>query len=305
MDYRLLTVSIFLAIACGIAAVLLLVRDLVSANGALAGKWKLRFLPPVPTNDATSLSGRVDRTFHQISIETGSQISPSAAYLFVLLWGLAVGGAVFLWQNDLMQSGLAAAVGIAIGYLVLAYRRARWKGAVRDQLPDVFDLLGRAVRAGESLDQAIELVGDKAREPLAVEFRRCAKQLQMGLSVHHAMSGLTGRVPLPEMQIFATTLAVHRQAGGNLATTLERMAAVVRDRLNYQRQLRATTAAGRFSTMFIAMIGPCIFAFLVIFRPAYIQHLLVEPIGQMMLVIAVVLEIIGLVWIARMIRSTY
>jgi len=108
-----------------------------------------------------------------------------------------------------------------------------------------------------------------------------------------------------EMRIFATTLAVHRQSGGNLSTMLERMAEVVRDRISYQRQLRATTAAGRFSATLVASAGPLLFAFMFLFQKEYTNKLLTLPLGQMLLVAAVVLEVVGLLWINRMLRTDY
>ena len=172
-----------------------------------------------------------------------------------------------------------------------------------DQFPDTVDLMARAVRAGESLDQAITLIGEQGPEPLAKEFRRCAKQLEMGLSIPAAMRALVFRVRLLEIKILATMLAVHRQTGGNLAVALERMANVARDRLAYQRQLRATSAAGRTSAFFVAMSGPVLFCYLFFFQRDYFIKLVELPLGQMLLAIALVLEVVGLFWIARMAKS--
>ena len=69
----------------------------------------------------------------------------------------------------------------------------------------------------------------------------------MGLGLPAVMRSLTRRVPLYDVRILATTLIVHRQMGGNVVSVLERLAQVIRERLNYRRQLRATTAAGRMS----------------------------------------------------------
>jgi tight adherence protein B len=165
--------------------------------------------------------------------------------------------------------------------------------------------MSRATRAGESLEQSIALVGQRAGEPLGLEFRRCSRHLQMGLSVSATMRALVHRLPLMDIRIMATTLSVHRQTGGNLALTLERMARVVRDRMNYRQQLKSVTAAGRFSAMLIAMAGPLLFAFMFVFQREYASKLLSLPLGNVLLIIAVVLELVGLVWISRLIRAEY
>ena len=119
------------------------------------------------------------------------------------------------------------------------------------------------------------------------------------------MRSLVRRVPLTEMRIFAATLRVQRRAGGNLPATLDRLVGVVRDRISYERQFRAATAAGRTSTMVIAMAAPTVITYMLIWRRDYIESLLQMPQGQAMLGLAIALQIAGLAWIVRLLRSNY
>jgi tight adherence protein B len=116
------------------------------------------------------------------------------------------------------------------------------------------------------------------------------------------MRALAHRVQTLDMKILTNTLSVHQQTGGELVITLDRLAVVLRDRLAYRRQLRATTAAGRFSALLVASIGPLLFGYLFLFQPQYASKLISLPIGQMLLGIAVGLEIIGLAWISRLLK---
>jgi tight adherence protein B len=119
------------------------------------------------------------------------------------------------------------------------------------------------------------------------------------------MRALVHRLQLTDIRIFTTTLTVHRQTGGNLAWTLERLAGVIRERLAYRRQMRASTAAGRMSATLIAAIGPLLFVYLFFAEPQYVSGLTQSPLGQSLLAAAVFLEIAGLLWIARMLRSDF
>jgi tight adherence protein B len=65
------------------------------------------------------------------------------------------------------------------------------------------------------------------------------------------------------------------------------------------------TAAGRFSAMLIATVGPLLFLYLFTFERDYVGKLLDLPLGNLMLAVAVVLEIVGLIWISRLIRAEY
>lgn len=245
---------------------------------------------------------QLDRRFAETVAESGTALEAMTAALLLTAVALLAGGFAFLAADNILLGVIAAIAALGIGWGVLVIRRRRHLAKLRDQLPDVIDLIARAVRAGESLEQATELVGTKGPEPLATEFRRVSRHLRLGLALPAAMRAMAGRIPLLEARIFTTTLSVHRQTGGNLPSTLERMAAVIRERLAYRRQLKATTAAGRFSAMMVATIGPLLFGYMFIFQPEYSHKLLELPLGQMLLGVAVALEFVGLIWVARMLK---
>lgn len=312
MNLAVLAIVCFACLASVVAAVGLALRDLffrrpstvgVAIDEAVAPLGRLSLArDAVP---ATRLTTRIDQALDTLVLESGVPASSLTVTLCLVLCGLVFGGGVLLWTDDLLSSVIGFLVGMAAPLPYLSLRRA---GRIRDvqaQLADAMDLMSRATRAGESLDQAIALVGQRAPEPLGLEFRRCARHLQMGLSVTAAMRALVHRLPIMDVRILATTLSVHRQAGGNLAFTLERMARVVRDRMIYRQQIRSVTAAGRFSAMLIATVGPLLFLYLFTFERDYVGKLLDLPLGNLMLVFAVVLEIVGLVWISRLIRAEY
>src|SRR4029077_1208925 len=134
-------------------------------------------------------------------------------------------------------------------WLFYINRRNERFAQIRELLPGSMELMARAVRAGETLDQAVDAAGWGTLEPLGIEWRRAARHLDLGLSVPGAMKSMTKRAPLMEMRILSTALNVQRRTGGNLPTTLERLSHVIRDRLSYQRQFRAATGASRMATI--------------------------------------------------------
>lgn len=312
MNLAVLTIVSFGCLASVIAVVGLLVRDLFfhpSEAVAISTEDASPQLGRLPlARDAvprTGLIGTLDDKLERLIVESGIPADGLTVTMILVLAGLVFGGAAFLWTDDLLSGIIGFSVGMAIPLPYLSLRRASRLREVQSQLADVLDLMSRATRAGESLEQSITLVGQRASDPLGLEFRRCAKHLQMGLSVTAAMRSLVHRLPLMDVRILATTLAVHRQTGGNLAFTLERMSRVVRDRLVYRQQMRSVTAAGRFSAMMIATIGPLLFLYMFTFQRDYAGKLLDLPLGNVMLAIAVVLEIVGLMWVSRLIRTEY
>ena len=117
------------------------------------------------------------------------------------------------------------------------------------------------------------------------------------------MKSLASRVRLVELRIFATTLGVYRRTGGSLADTLERMSGVIRDRLSAYRQMRAATGAGRASTLLIATICPIAYVIMFLWQPEHVRLLYEDPLGRTMLIVAVLLEIVGVLWAVALLRQ--
>ncbi|MEQ8789785.1 MAG: type II secretion system F family protein [Pirellulaceae bacterium] len=304
MELPIVVLLCFAAITSICLAVGLLVRDLVGADSRSGQATLLRRLPLARDEQpAVGVTGRLDAALERLVVESGLDWSVMAVALLFVAGGLLVGGAMWLWTQNVPAAAAGALIGMALPLPILVVYRRRRINEIREQFPNMLDLLSRAVRAGESLDQAVALAGQKGPEPLARELRRCARQLEMGLSMNAVMRALTFRLRLMEVRIFATTLAVHRQTGGNLALTLERMAGVLRDRIAYHRQIRAATAAGRFSAVMIGMAGPLLFAYMFIFQYEYASRLVTMPLGQSLLAVAVALEIVGLIWVVRLLDT--
>jgi tight adherence protein B len=320
VDPTLLTISLTASITLVIATVALGFRDQwVSRRSAVgeqtigqagltapAGPTTLQPLPLSPSLAATrSTAGKIDRWFDRLTIESGVDLLPVTLFLMAVAGALLVGGSLWIWQPVWYSAALGGATGVVLILGLFLFLRRRRCRAMQAQLPDVMQLIAQAVRAGESADQAIALVGQSAIKPLGIEFRRASRQLDMGLSMDAAMRSLVHRVPLTEMRIFAATLRVQRKSGGNLPGTLERLVQVVRGRISYERQFRAATAAARTSTLVIAMAAPTIIAYMLIWRREYVTSLLQMPQGQAILGLAIALQVAGLAWIFRLLRSEF
>lgn len=302
------TLIAFVSIFCCVLAAALLLRDLVfagrGAGTTAAVGGRLRRVPDVYDQAApSSLFGRIDQAFDRLVLESGYDLTPPAAFLLVLVTALLAGGICWLYTDDPLKGVACALAGMTLPLLWLVVQRSRRMRTIREQLPHVLDMLARATRAGQSVEQAIALVAAEAGGALGAEFRRCEQQLEMGRAFDRVLKSLATRVRLLEMRILATTLIVQRQSGGHLSETLERMCGVIRDRISAQRQVRAATAAGRMSTIVVAATAPVAFLFLVAFQREHVDVLFQDALGRSLVLIAVVLEGIGLAWVFSLLRA--
>lgn len=312
MNPALIAILVFLTLATACLAVGLVLRDLFGARSAAqAGQEAgapIVIRRPQRNRAEPGAQGPVagfDRWFLELLEDSGVPLDPASATLLLVFFAALLGGALFLWNEHPVVAGLGAGIGIGLVLLWLVIRRTIRVRRLQDQLPTALEMLARSLRAGQSLDQGIAFIGQQSPEPLAAEFRRCAGQLSLGGAVPSVMRALMGRVKMADMRLFTTTLSVHRQTGGNLAKVLERLATVVRDRLSYRRQLRSVTAAGRFSAIMVSMIGPALFCYLFVFHGHYMHTMLESSLGQSVLIFAAALEVIGLIWTARLLKPHY
>ncbi len=276
------------------------------AQAAQGGPARLSRLPrPGHEAEPQGMRRKFDRWFLRLVRDAGFSSSPTVATFLLLFVGILAGSAALVLTDEPPAALAGVSLGMAVVLACLMIQRARRIAALQQQLPSALDMLARSMCAGQSLDQAVEFVGQRSPEPLAAEFRLCGRQLAMGLSLPAVMRSLVDRVHLVDVRILTTALTVHRQAGGNVARVIERLATVIRDRLSYRRQLRAVTGAGRISAMVIGFIAPLLFAYLFTFHTHYIQRMFDSPLGRWVLLVAIVLEIIGLVWTTRLLRPKY
>jgi tight adherence protein B len=171
-----------------------------------------------------------------------------------------------------------------------------------EQFPEALDLLSRAMRAGHAFQTALGTAADELPAPVGIELKKVFEQQNFGLPLQDALNELAARIPILDVKFFVTAIAIQRESGGNLAEILDNLAHVVRERFKIQRQVRTHTAHGRF-TGFVLLALPAGLAIALSFiSPGHIQLLVSEPMGRMMIGIAIVMQTVGFIWIRQVIK---
>ena len=106
------------------------------------------------------------------------------------------------------------------------------------------------------------------------------------------------------LNLMNTTLTVQQQTGGDLVTVLNRLSQAVRDRLLFLGRLRAATAASRATATLMIVLPPAILVFFLLRDPDYFDNLMGSVWGRNATLIAIGLEIIGAVWVLRILKSS-
>lgn len=221
---------------------------------------------------------------------------------------LSVGTAFGLGSMTLIatQSVLTGAVATVLGAMLptLYVRRRRTKrfNAFEEFLPECIDLVGRALRAGHPLTAGFKMAADDGPEPVAGEFRRVFEEQRFGLPIQDSLLGMSDRVNLVDVRILVTAILIQREVGGNLAEILDNLAAVVRARFTIRRQIRVYTAQGRMTGYLLSALPIILFTILYMINPQYMSILFTDPIGKILIGVAVSMQLIGFLWIRKIIK---
>jgi tight adherence protein B len=199
--------------------------------------------------------------------------------------------------------GLAGGVvGLFLPVGFLKNRRTARMRRFEEQFPEALDLLARALKAGHAFQTALGMAADELPAPVAPEFKKTFDQQNYGLPLREALNQMAERMPLLDVRFFVTAVLIQRESGGNLSEILENLASVVRERFKILRQVRVHTAHGRF-TAFVLLALPAFLAIALYWlNPEHMGVMFTERIGQTLLIIAVVMQSVGYLWIRKVIK---
>ncbi len=187
---------------------------------------------------------------------------------------------------------LALATGLA-PRLALEWLRRRRTDRFRQQLPDVMLLTAGALQAGASLPQALARVAAELQAPARQELDLVMREQRLGALFDDALIGLQRRMPVAELSLMIAACRISHHTGGNLAETLERLAASVRARIALEGKIRALTAQGRLQARVMSML-PALLAF-VLFQmdPQAMRPLLEHALGWGVVAFVLVMQALG------------
>jgi tight adherence protein B len=196
-----------------------------------------------------------------------------------------------------------AAVGaFTLPLLGLTLKRKRRMNKLVEQLPDVFELMSQALRAGHSLASGIHLVSEQLPDPAGTEFARVFHEQNLGIRVEDALRNMAERVDMLDVRFFVTAVQIQRQTGGDLAEVLDKIGAVIRDRIHLFGQVRALTAEGRLSGWTLLALPIVVFLVELQVNPKYAGMLLYDESGRMMLFGAIVMQLMGMAMIKKIVN---
>ncbi len=203
---------------------------------------------------------------------------------------------------------IAFLVGIVaglIGFMLPAfYVRTRITGQVRkfnDQLADMLTMVSNSLRAGFGLLQGLDLAAEQTQPPMSTELRHLLRDTRMGASIETALESMGQRVGSYDMDVIITAILIQRSVGSNLSEVLDKVAHTIRERARIQGEINTLTAQKKLSGVVIGLMPPAVVVLMLAVNFDYMSTLFTDPLGRFLLIVAVTLDIVGILAIKRIV----
>ncbi|MFP4105974.1 MAG: type II secretion system F family protein [Phycisphaerae bacterium] len=197
---------------------------------------------------------------------------------------------------------LAAGASLFLPGFVIKKLRKRRVNKLEEQLVPGIQTLASAVRAGLNLVQAMQLVARDGPRPLREEFQHLLREYEFGVPLDEAMDNASDRIGSGDFKLLFAALHTHRERGGNLGETLDRISDSIREIQRLEKRVETLTAQGRVTARWLAAMPAIVLGLLYLFVNADgVRMLFIDDLGKIILAFIILLNILGFIWIKKIV----
>lgn len=225
---------------------------------------------------------------------------------FFILLAALLGATGFLIGNSLLFN---LSYGILLGifgcltpFAYLSRKKKMRMEKFKKQLPDGLDLIARSLKAGHALTGGMSVAAEEFDDPLGPEFAEALDEINFGVSLQNAMKNLVKRIDCEEIKYFVVGVILQRETGGNLAELMTTLATLIRERFKFEGKVKTLTAEGRFSAIVLIALPFLLAGYLWFTTPNFLEPLVTEPVGRIMILMAIVMMILGAFVMKKMVK---
>jgi tight adherence protein C len=142
-------------------------------------------------------------------------------------------------------------------------------GRMQRDLPDAIDLMTISVESGLAFDAAVQQVARNTEGPLADEFSRVLREMQIGTGRADALRGLAERTEVDDLKSFVTSMVQADSFGIPIANVLRIQSSEMRTKRRQRAEEKAQKVPVKITVPLIFCILPCLF--IAVMGPAVIH----------------------------------
>jgi tight adherence protein B len=208
---------------------------------------------------------------------------------------LALSAVLLPLQYAILSFLIAPVTGVSTVILYLIKARSNRIRKFEEQLPDALDLIVRSLKIGHPLSGAMAVVGRELPAPISTEFASAFEQVTYGQEIPAAFAAMADRVPLQDLGYVSMAIQIQQESGGNLVESLSKLSGVIRGRFRMFRKVRALTAEGRFSALFLSLFPVALIFIVQLIKPDYYTQVMDLPVFPYLVAATVILLLINVI----------
>lgn len=175
-------------------------------------------------------------------------------------------------------------------------------GVFNDQLVDALNLLANSLKSGLNLSQAIQVLVQESKNPMAQEFALVLSQEKLGLTLDEALEKMLERIPSEDLAIAIHSVLILRETGGDLSETFETIATTIRERRKVSGKIKSMTQQGKLQGLILLLLPFGLGAMLYVVNPPYIIPMVTTQLGWIMIFIMLIFQGVGALWIKKIVN---
>jgi tight adherence protein B len=205
------------------------------------------------------------------------------------------------WLTGILFGAIGAAGALNLPRIILNFLKRRRLEKFNEQLTDALMTMSNALRAGFSIQQSFESVGQQELNPISQEFSHLLQQTRLGVRFEDAMTNLEERVGSEDLTLMIRAIETARLTGGNLTEVFEQIAGTIRERLRIEGRIKSLTAMGRMQAIVVGFIPLGILFAMMTIDPVMMKGFIGSGTGLALIGCALILEVTGALVIQKMV----
>ncbi len=222
-------------------------------------------------------------------------------YMNVLAFVFVPTALYVMTENPVIALGAAVVIVIGPRFMVAFIKKRREK-KFEAQLPDALLMVAGTLRAGASLNVALESMVSESQPPVSQEFELMLREQRLGVDLDTALQNMERRMPLQDFIMVVAGMRISREVGGNLADTLEGIADTLRRKLTMEGKIQALTSQGRMQGIVMTCLPLFLMFILKYMEPEAMEPLFTTWYGWITLLVIVVMEFVGYFFIRKIVN---
>jgi len=206
-------------------------------------------------------------------------VSAGVAFFFALI-GLISG------QQTWVTALMFVIGGFGFPRWVLGFLKKRRQKKFLDEFSNAIDVIVRGIKSGLPVNECLKIIAREAQAPVCDEFHMLNEALRIGMTLEQALTRMSERMPLQEVNFFGIVLLIQQKTGGNLAEALGNLSNVLRSRKLMDGKIKALSSEAKASAYIIGSLPFLVMGAVQLASPDYLVPLFTTRNGNFILLAA-------------------